>query len=182
MATGIVALAAHFEGIAFLPLALTYFNIAICATLCIMNAVRLAISRDRVLCDLSDFERGPGFFTIVAGLAIVGTELVTILHLPGVAFALWIAALALWFCLNYAIFVEATLNEHKPKVEQGINGGWLISVVAAQSVAGLAAQLSGTFLPPRPRSVSCLEPVAGRRNALHLAHRVDFLSLHLLPL
>jgi tellurite resistance protein TehA-like permease len=63
--------------------------------------------------------------------------------------ALWIASFALWAFFNYAIFVEITVNEHKPRFEEGINGGWLLSVVAAQSVAGLGAQLSDRLSEPR---------------------------------
>ena len=143
MATGIVAIAAHKERLWFLPAGLTYFNLALCFVLGAMNALRVSWYPARVIHDLADFERGPGFFTIVAGLAIAGVQLIAILDRPGAAFGLWIAALILWVCFNYAIFVEATVNERKPRFEEGINGGWLISVVATQAVAGLAAQLSG---------------------------------------
>ena len=38
-----------------------------------------------------------------------------------------------------------TVKANKPSPAEGINGGWLVSVVAAQSVAVLGAQLSSGF-------------------------------------
>jgi len=44
--------------------------------------------------------------------------------------------------LTYTIFTVITVKAEKPPLAEGINGGWLISVVAAQSVAVLGAQLA----------------------------------------
>lgn len=148
MATGIVATAANLERLSWLPLGLTYINIAACGVLLTMNAIRLVGFRRRFLKDLADFERGPGFFTAVAGLGILGNQALTILNQPMLARALFVAALLLWLCFNYTVFVEVTVNERKPRFEDGINGGWLISVVATQSVADLAARLSGFVSRP----------------------------------
>ena len=148
MATGIVAIAADLEHLPWLPLGLTYLNFAACGALLAMNTVRLVLYRRHFLKDLADFERGPGFFTVVAGLGILGNQALTILNLDRLAKALWVAALLLWVCFNYTIFVEVTVNEKKPRFEDGINGGWLISVVATQSVADLGARLSGFVSKP----------------------------------
>jgi len=40
------------------------------------------------------------------------------------------------------VFALLTIKSEKPTLAEGINGGWLISVVAAQSVAVLGAQLA----------------------------------------
>jgi tellurite resistance protein TehA-like permease len=115
-----------------------------------LNAIRLIWRQTSFTKDLADFERGPGYFTMAAGLAIVGSQMRGILNYPRIALALWVASLALWVCFNYAIFVEVTINEQKPRFEDGINGGWLISVVAMQAVATLAAELYGEHIVPAP--------------------------------
>jgi tellurite resistance protein TehA-like permease len=40
------------------------------------------------------------------------------------------------------VFTLLTVKPHKPPLDEGINGGWLVSVVAAQSVPVLGAQLA----------------------------------------
>ena len=65
-----------------------------------------------------------------------------VLDRPALATALWLIAVPLWAGFMYAIFIEFTINEHKPRFEQGMNGGWLISVVATQAIADLGARLS----------------------------------------
>lgn len=66
------------------------------------------------------------------------------------AAALWGLGLALWAALTYAIFTLLTVKTEKPSLAEGINGGWLLAVVAAQSIAALGAQLApglGAFAP-----------------------------------
>jgi tellurite resistance protein TehA-like permease len=145
MATGIVAIAAHVERIWLAPLLLAYLNIVLCAVLLAMNALRLVWQPAAVRRDLSDFERGPGFLTLVAGLAVLGSQAVTIWNFPMLAMRLWIASLVLWICLNYAVLFGVIVNEEKPRFRDAIGGNWLLFVVATQAVAGLGAQVSGSF-------------------------------------
>lgn len=144
MANGILSIAAHVEGFELLGLGLTWLNVGLCAVLLAMNVLRFTWFRHRFLGDLGDFDRGPGFFTAAAGLAICGSQMLTILGNVRAAWLLWIAAITVWAVLNYAVFVELTVREKKPRFEKGINGGWLISVVAMQSIADLGARLSGS--------------------------------------
>jgi tellurite resistance protein TehA-like permease len=48
----------------------------------------------------------------------------------------------LWLLVTYTVFTTLTVKAEKPPLEQGLNGGWLVSVVATQSVSVLASQLS----------------------------------------
>jgi tellurite resistance protein TehA-like permease len=148
MATGIVAIAAHVERIRLAPLLLTYLNIGLCGLLLAMNALRLVWQPAAFRRDLSDFERGPGFLTLVAGLAVLGSQAVTIWNFPMLAEGLWIASLALWVCVNYAVLFGVIVNVEKPRFRDAIGGSWLLFVVATQSVAGLGAQLAGVFGKP----------------------------------
>jgi tellurite resistance protein TehA-like permease len=70
---------------------------------------------------------------------VLGSQLVIVGKQPAFAFALWIATLALWLLLIYAVFTAFTVKETKPTLDQGINGGWLVAVVATQSVSTLAS-------------------------------------------
>jgi tellurite resistance protein TehA-like permease len=50
--------------------------------------------------------------------------------------------------LTYTIFTVLTVKQHKPTLDRGINGGWLLAVVATQSLAVLAAQLAAEAPQP----------------------------------
>lgn len=55
--------------------------------------------------------------------------------------------------LTYAIFTLLTVKKIKPELDEGINGGWLTSVVAAQAVCVLGAQVSPAFGPYRAHAL-----------------------------
>ncbi len=147
MATGIVAIAAHFEGMRWLAMGLTWFNLAAFIVLWLMTIARIVFYRDAFFEDLQDFDRGPGFFTIVAGTAVLGCQLILVFDRPGPAFLLWLLAIPLWAFFMYAILTRFTIRDQKPRLEDGINGGWLVAVVATQGVAELGALLSGRYAP-----------------------------------
>jgi hypothetical protein len=46
---------------------------------------------------------------------------------------------------TYTVFTVVTVKADKPSLAEGINGGWLVPVVAGQSVAVLGAQVAPTF-------------------------------------
>jgi len=143
MATGVVALAADFVIHAhLLARCLTGLNAAMFVALWGINAARCLRWPREVLRDLKDFDRGPGFFTVVAGTAVLGVQMAAIPGWPAAAFGLWAIAVPLWACLLYAILFAFTVAERKPRFEKGINGGWLISIVATQGIADLGARVS----------------------------------------
>src|SRR5690606_19637492 len=65
------------------------------------------------------------------------------------AVALGAIATALWAALVYAIFAAFTVKAEKPALDKGISGGWLLAVVATQSLAVLAALLAERSPGPR---------------------------------
>jgi tellurite resistance protein TehA-like permease len=73
---------------------------------------------------------------------VLGSQSLIVASAPGPALVLWIAGIVLWAGLTYAIFGLLTVKTEKPALAEGINGGWLVAVVAAQSVAVLGAQLA----------------------------------------
>jgi tellurite resistance protein TehA-like permease len=143
MATGIVAIAVNFAGMRLLAKALTSLNIVVFIVLLSMTIARASFYLGFFLRDLTDHSRGVGFFTIVAGTAILGSQLIIIFGHYKVALVLWFLALFLGVGFNYTIYTAFTIKENKPSLAEGINGGWLIAVVATQS-----ASILGTLLLP----------------------------------
>ncbi len=145
MATGIVSIATHLLGI--VPLARLLFQItkAAYSVLWILTLARLLRYLPRLLADLTDHTRGPGFFTMVAGTCVLGSQFVIIQRDSTTAIALWGLGVFLWFSLTYIFFTAVTVREPKPDLERGLNGGWLLAVVASQSVSLLGTLVSSRF-------------------------------------
>jgi tellurite resistance protein TehA-like permease len=142
MATGIVSIAAELLGMAAIAQALLVINIAAFIILWVVTIIRIVRFPREVFADLIDHQRSVGFFTTVAATSVLGSQMVILLHCNRIALALWIATLALWLVLIYAVFTALTVKETKPSLDQGINGGWLVAVVATESVSTLASLLA----------------------------------------
>lgn len=142
MATGIVSLAASIQGFAGLAQGMFWANVVFFAALWALTLLRLVRHWARLKADLSSHARGVGFFTAVPATCVLGTQALLIQHASAAAWGLWFAGLALWLLVTYTIFTALTVKAEKPPLEQGLNGGWLVSVVATQSVSVLASQLS----------------------------------------
>jgi tellurite resistance protein TehA-like permease len=142
MATGIVSLASQILGFALIARALLIVNLVAYPCLWALTLARILRYRARVAADLAHHARAVGFFTIVAATEIVGSQLFIVWGVVGPAMWLWGLGIALWAVLTYAIFTVLTIERVKPALAEGINGGWLVAVVAAQSVAVLGAQLA----------------------------------------
>jgi tellurite resistance protein TehA-like permease len=145
MATGIVSIAAYLLGYAIVAKTLFGLNIAFYIVLWWLLLARCVRYPSRVAADIMDHGRSVGFFTIVAGTCVLGTEFWLIGHAWTIAGVLWVAGILLWVVLTYGIITLLTVKETKPTLAEGINGGWLLPVVAAQSVAVLGAQLASGF-------------------------------------
>lgn len=150
MATGIVSIASELVGFAGIALALLYVNAAAYVILWVLTLLRLTRHLPRMLADLTNHARGAGFFTIVAGTCVLGAQFIVIAGRPDVArLLLWIG-LVLWLLIMYAFFAAITVREEKPSLESGINGAWLIAIVATQSVSILATLLASTYQSEQP--------------------------------
>jgi tellurite resistance protein TehA-like permease len=145
MATGIVSLAASIFEMRAVAWALFGVNAAAYAVLWVLTLVRVVLHRGAFLADLSDHNRSVGFFTIVAGTCVLGNQWVLIAAMPRVATAFWLLGIALWAVTTYSIFTALTIRPDKPTLGEGLNGAWLLAVVAAQSVAVLGGLLAPHF-------------------------------------
>jgi tellurite resistance protein TehA-like permease len=145
MATGIVSIAGHLLGFHWLAKPLFWLNIAAYAVLAAMSLARLAMFPRLLFIDLIDHKRGVGFFTTVAATCVLGNQCLLIGEARNVAVVLWAIGCVLWLVLTYTIFTSFAVKQTKPSLADGIHGGWLVSVVAAQSVSVLGTLLSNGF-------------------------------------
>jgi tellurite resistance protein TehA-like permease len=140
MATGICSIALRLLAMPEIARVLFGLNVVFAGVLGGMLTARLVRWPRRVLADLCDHQRGPGFFTIVAAVNVVGIQSFLAAEV-GIAKALWCAGIGLWLVIMYSFFLATIVRRDKPSLDQGINGAWLVAVVATQSVSVL-----GTFL------------------------------------
>ena len=150
MATGIISIAAFLLEMKSLSLVLLVINVIAYVILWLLLLLRLVLFFPRIKADISDHVRGPGFFTVVAGTCVFGSQLVIVQGRYGVAGGLWVAALVLWLIIMYAFFTAITVRETKPSIEAGLNGSWLLAVVATQSISVLGTLLSVLWQAYRP--------------------------------
>lgn len=145
MATGIVSMAGHLLGLNWLAKPLFWLNIAQYAVLVTMSLMRIVMFPRLLFADLIDHKRGVGFFTTVAATCVLGNQCLLIGESHSVAVVLWGIGCVLWLVLTYSIFTSYAVKEAKPSLAEGIHGGWLVSVVAAQSVSVLGSLLANGF-------------------------------------
>ncbi len=149
MATGIVSVAAQLRGWPTVAQWLLGLNLMFYSLLWGLTIVRMTRYRDQFIADLFDHGRCVGFFTTVAATCVLGNQFVIVMPQPQLAMGLWIFGIVLWAILTYAILTILTVKSQKPSLAKGINGGWLVSVVAAQSVSVLGGLLAFQFTEGR---------------------------------
>jgi tellurite resistance protein TehA-like permease len=142
MATGIVSIACHLLALEFAAQMLFQFNKVAFILLWTLVLARLAFFPRRLAADFSDNARGPGFFTLAAGTCVLGSQFILLNGNRSIALALWWLGLILWLLLIYAFLTSATVQTTKPGLEKGINGTWLIAIVATQSISVLGTLLA----------------------------------------
>jgi tellurite resistance protein TehA-like permease len=148
MATGIVSIAAFLLGMISISWLLFAANMIAYVALGLLSILRFILFPNTLLSDLGDHQRGCGFFTLVAGSCVLGSQFIIIANSYDVGFVLWAVGTALWIVLIYGIFMALSVKEHKPTLAEGINGGWLLGVVATQSIAVLSTLIAAHWPPP----------------------------------
>src|SRR5690606_7278456 len=73
---------------------------------------------------------------------VLGSQFITQKNLYTPAIILWILGLVLWLIITYTFFTAITIKQESPGIQKGLNGSWLISIVATQSVAVLGTLVS----------------------------------------
>lgn len=147
MATGICSIAAWQQQYLGLADAMLWLNAAIYVILWVLVVVQVIVNARHFSMNFVDHVRLPGVFTVIAGTCVLGSQLILIAGKSwfGLATALWLLAVFLWIALTYAFFFITITRQEKPTLEKGIDGLWLLAVVATQAVALLGALVSTTL-------------------------------------
>jgi tellurite resistance protein TehA-like permease len=148
MATGIVSLAGDMMGYETLAFMLFYLNIAQYLILVVLYALRAIRYPARFFGDMVAHLSGPGYFTAVAGTGILASQFLVLDGSTEIGLGLWALAILLWIGLTYTIFTAFTVRQEKPSLDRGINGGWLLAVVATQALSVSSALLSARLGQP----------------------------------
>lgn len=141
MATGIISIACDLLGMRSIAIALLIVNLVAYSILLLLLLIRLLRFFARVKDDINNHVRGPGFFTLVAGTCVLGSQLVIVVDRSQIAAGLWFVGLLFWAVIMYTFFTAMTVRENKPSIENGLNGAWLLAVVATQSISVLGTLL-----------------------------------------
>ncbi|HET6545497.1 MAG TPA: tellurite resistance/C4-dicarboxylate transporter family protein [Rhodanobacteraceae bacterium] len=142
MATGIVSIDVDQHGMPWLARALLVLNVFGFVWLLALSLLRLARFRRRLMVDFVDPARGAGFLTFAAATCVLGSQCMMVVHAPDAARALGLVGAVSWIVLLYLFLAAMITRRIKPGFTRSINGGWLVAVVATQSVSVLAALLS----------------------------------------
>jgi tellurite resistance protein TehA-like permease len=145
MATGIVSIAALRLGRGEVAAALFAVNLVAFPLLCVLMLVRLIRHPATILAELRNHRTGAGFLTAVAATSMLGSQFVLFGPNRTAAAALWLASLVLWVGLIYVFFVAMTVKRVKPPLATGLDGTWLLAVVATEAIAILATHVAGVF-------------------------------------
>lgn len=152
MATGIVSIAADSLGMRTIAIALFGGNVVAYVVLGAVTTARLVRYPQSFLADVIDYDHGVSLLTIVAGTCILGSQFVTVIHREAVATALWIWGCVLWVGLTYAVFAGITVRKRDEPLAEGMHGGWLLLIVATQSISVLGGRIAPS-LPAEQREV-----------------------------
>ncbi|GAO01853.1 putative membrane protein Rv1735c [Anaeromyxobacter sp. PSR-1] len=153
MATGIVSIVSDLLGLREAATFLFWLNVPAYGVLWALFAARALVFPRALAADLASHQRGPGFFTAVAATCVLGLQLLLLRGDAAAALALWWVGMLLWCACTYAVFVVLAVRDPKPTLGEGINGGWLVAVVATQSVVVLGTR---TLVPRFPGSEAVL--------------------------
>ncbi len=147
MATGIVSIAAYLLEMPSIAWGLLWINVVSYGILWLLILLRLLWYYPRMMRDLADHARGPGYFTLVASTCVLGTQLIVLAGASYAGTILWALGLSLWVILMYGFFTAIIVRAEKPFLADGINGAWLIAIVATQSVSILGTLIADVFAP-----------------------------------
>jgi len=142
MATGIVASGLNAFGYGTIARVLFVLGILGYLKLWVLSICRVVRYPVDMWADFTSFSRGPGFFTTVAGTGILGAVAIRLYDSTVIAFGLLCFDAVLWFVMSYLFATVVVVSAEKPTAERGVNGGWLVIVVATQSLSVLSALLN----------------------------------------
>lgn len=147
MATAIISTGTFRSGPSWLSQALLVIASIGFVMLIAALGIWLARYRSRVVAEIQAPERVFGFFTISASCDLLGARFAAAAH-PMVTTVLACVAAAVWFVLTYGVPASLLLVRRRDSVLSGVDGTWLLWVVATESLSIDAS----TLLPAGRRS------------------------------
>ncbi|HET8839429.1 MAG TPA: tellurite resistance/C4-dicarboxylate transporter family protein [Flavobacteriaceae bacterium] len=145
MSTGILSIAAFLNEMLLLADILFYLNILFAVVLTSMFIYRVIVYPKYIREDFRSYQKGPGFFTIVAALCIIGNQFVLLPNGTAVAEIMLMLAMAAWIVIIYGFFFYITVTKNKLSLQNGINGSWLLIIVGIQALSTLISLVSVDF-------------------------------------
>src|SRR5690625_3469266 len=88
MTSGALSIGTHFLEMYIISKALLIVNIIAYVVLCFLTFIRLFHFFPYLINDVTSHEKGPGFFTLIAGTCVFGSQIVTVADNIPVAIAL----------------------------------------------------------------------------------------------
>ncbi|HEV2376160.1 MAG TPA: tellurite resistance/C4-dicarboxylate transporter family protein [Streptosporangiaceae bacterium] len=175
MATGIISTGTFLLGPSWLSWAFLAAASAGLVVLAIGLVARAAFFRSSLTADFKAPDRVFGFFTISAGLDVLGVRLAAAGHPLATAVLSGLAAIV-WLLLTYGVPASLLLTRASDSVLGGVNGTWLLWVVATQSLSIAAS----TLVPVWPSQSGLLAPAAAGLWSIGLVLYLLLVSLILL--
>lgn len=143
MATAIVSSAMADLGLSGLSRAMLALAVALLLALGTALVWRLFGFGSRALADAQDPDKAFGYFTLTASASVIALGFAG--HDKSTVLALSVVSAAMWLPLLYALPTLVLVGRRARSVLHDVNGGWLLSVVATQSLAALAATLASLY-------------------------------------
>ena len=137
MATGILGVAFSLEGWKLIAEAILLINALFFVGLVAALLYRLRNFMPAVMADLHSYQRAPGFLTFIPACCIMGNQFVLVYGAISFAKVLLVLAGGVWFVMAYGLYFNLTITDHKESLKDGINGSWLLFVVALQAISVL---------------------------------------------
>lgn len=142
MATGIISIACLLKDFVVLGRGLFYLNIVFLVVLLSALIYRMIRYWPDVVVDFKSYQRGPGFFTLIAALCIMGNQVILFEGMSKLAMGLLIVAAIIWAFIIYGFFYNLTVTDNKKPLKEGINGTWLVIIVSIQAISVLISFVS----------------------------------------
>ena len=144
MATGIISTGTFLLGPSWLSRVLLVIASIGLVVLIAALVIQLARYPSRTVADFQAPERVFGFFAISASCDLLGARFASAGH-PMVTTGLACLAAAVWFGLTYGVPASLLLGRQHDSVLGGVDGSWLLWVVATQSLSIDASTLTSAW-------------------------------------
>ena len=162
MATSIISTGMFLMGPSWLSRALLVIASAALVVLIVAQVIQLVWFRSGLAAAVRDPGRVFGFFTIAAGMDVLGIRLAAAGHPLATAILAGLAA-AVWLALTYGVPARLLLARSRDSVVGDVNGTWLLWVVATGIIV-----LTGARILRLPAALAAVKAAAGFRRGILL--------------